>query len=230
MIGLLLAACSESATAPVPAKPETTPSATSEATAGLVLLDISGSGNHQSNPFTAPGKWDVIWEAAPAPNIVSGGLILIDTYDTKGNPVADTIQGNLDVKKSGVVHMTRAGTVYLNIRADDGGTWHVKAVVTWRDGEEPSSCASQAALVLANSLLSEVGTAGGLGSAVLSLATITTGSLLQSHWFDGGGDQPARLDDHSLHRQRGAHDPSWPSRWSTTQSRGLPDSRLPWAG
>ncbi len=127
----LLGACAQGGTVAVPAKPESTASATSQPTPGLVLLDISGSGNHQSNPFTAPSKWDIMWEATPPPNIISGAMILIDTYSSSGgNPVAGTIVGNLDFKKSDVVHMTAAGRVYLNIRADDGGTWHVKAVTT----------------------------------------------------------------------------------------------------
>jgi hypothetical protein len=128
---LLLAGCDGSAIVPVPAKPESTASATSQPTPGLVLLDISGSGNHRSNSFTASSKWDIVWEATPPPNIISGAMILIDTYSSPGgNPVAGTIVGSLDFKKSDVVHMTAAGTVYLNIRADDGGSWHVKTVTT----------------------------------------------------------------------------------------------------
>ena len=135
-VGLVLAACGGSAVTPVPAKPESSPIAASPATTGMVLLDITGSGNHQSNPFTVPKNWDIAWEAEPAPNVISGAMILIDTYNARtGNPVSDTIAGNLDNRKSGIIHMNRTGpvytgAVYLNIRADDGGTWHVKAVTT----------------------------------------------------------------------------------------------------
>ena len=130
-VGILLAACSQAATAPVPAKPERPPTAapTPTPTPGLVLVDISGSGSHQSNTFTAPKKWDVIWQAQADPN-TSGSFIAINVYDPDGNPVASTISANIDpgATKSDVVHMHHTGTVYLEIQAE--GSWHVKAVTT----------------------------------------------------------------------------------------------------
>jgi hypothetical protein len=104
----LLAACAQGGTVAVPAKPESTPTATLAPTPGLVLLDISGTDSHQSNPFTAPSNWDIIWEAEPDPGTLSGALILINVYDTKGNPVTATITAHLDPggKKSDVVHST----------------------------------------------------------------------------------------------------------------------------
>jgi hypothetical protein len=128
----VLGACAQGGTVAVPAKPESTPTAptaTLGPTPGLVLLDISGSDSHQSNTFTAPNSWDIIWEAEAAPNTI-GSFIAINVYDAKGNPVpfASTISAQLDpgTRKSAVVHMHHAGTVYLDI----GGvsTWHIKAV------------------------------------------------------------------------------------------------------
>lgn len=57
-------------------------------------------------------------------------MLVINIYDTKHNPFASSILASLDPggKKSDVVHMHRAGTVYLDITAS--GTWHVKAVTT----------------------------------------------------------------------------------------------------
>jgi hypothetical protein len=131
IVGIVLAACGQTATAPVPAKPESTPTAahTPTPTPGLVLLDISGSDSHQSNMFTAPGTWDIIWQAQADPN-TTGSFIAINVYDPKGNPVAETISANLDpgAMKSDVVHMHYAGTVYLQIQCVS--TWHIKAVTT----------------------------------------------------------------------------------------------------
>jgi hypothetical protein len=130
----LLGACAQGGVA-APAKPERTPTAAPTPTAtlgpapGLVLLDISGSGSHQSNKFTAIGSWDISWQAQADPN-TTGSFIAINIYDPEGNPVAATINANLDAgaTKSDVVHMHYAGTVYLDISAVS--TWHIKAMTT----------------------------------------------------------------------------------------------------
>lgn len=131
---ILLAACSQAATVPVPAKRESTPTAapapTATATPGLVLLDISGSDSHQSNTFTAPNSWDVIWEAEPAPRTI-GSFISVNLVDAKGNPVDTVFTAHLDPpesKKNDVIHMHRAGTFYLDIAGVS--IWHIKAVTT----------------------------------------------------------------------------------------------------
>jgi hypothetical protein len=129
IVGIVLAACGQTAAVPVPAKPENTPTASPVPTPGLVLLDISGSDSHQSNIFTAPGTWDVIWQAQADPN-TTGSFIAINVYDHNGNPVAETITANLEpgAMKSDVVHMHHAGTVYLQIQGVS--SWHIKAVTT----------------------------------------------------------------------------------------------------
>jgi hypothetical protein len=129
-----LGACAQGGSA-ASAKPERTPTATTAPTAtlgptpGLVLLDISGNGSHQSSKFTPPGKWDIIWQAQADPN-TTGSFIAINIYDPEGNPVAATISADLDAgaTKSDVVHMHYAGAVYLDISA--ASTWHIKAVTT----------------------------------------------------------------------------------------------------
>jgi hypothetical protein len=124
----LLGACTQGGAA-IPAKPERTPTAAPTPTPGLVLLDINGSDSHQSNTFTAPRNWDIIWQAQGDPN-TTGSFIAINIYDPNGNPAAQTINANLDpgATKSDVVHIHYAGTVYLDIAAV--GTWHIKAVTT----------------------------------------------------------------------------------------------------
>jgi hypothetical protein len=128
---LSLAACGQATLTPVPAKPGSTSTASPAAatpTLGLVLLDISGDGSHQSNQFTAPLNWDIVWEATPEPN-TTGSFLAINIYDPSGKPVASTITANLDSgKRSDTVHMHYAGTVYLDVTGV--GQWHIKGVTT----------------------------------------------------------------------------------------------------
>jgi hypothetical protein len=124
--GILLAACSQAATAPVPAKPERTPTAAPTPTPGMVLLDISGSDSKQSQVFTAPDTWDVTWEVQAG--TANGAGISVIVYDTKGNFVDEVFTAQLDPggQRSDVTHMHHAGTFYLGI--DGIGSWHIKAV------------------------------------------------------------------------------------------------------
>src|SRR5205085_6175395 len=84
--GLLLAACSQTGTAAVPAKPERTPTAAPTPTPGTVLLDITGSDSKQSQSFTAPGSWDVTWQVH-SNDALNGAALSVILYDTEGNPI-----------------------------------------------------------------------------------------------------------------------------------------------
>lgn len=132
-IGLLLAACGQSATEPAPAKSEKAPiptlSATLQSTPGLVLFDKSGSGSYRSDTFRTRGEWSLIWEAESAPN-TTGSFVAITVFGD-GSPVASTITIDLgppNSKKSDVVPMHYAGTVSIDIQGV--GSWHVKAIGT----------------------------------------------------------------------------------------------------
>jgi hypothetical protein len=134
IIGFLLAACGQSAAAPVPAKskstPTPTPSATLQTTPAAVLFDHSGSGSYRSNTFTTHGEWDLSWEAESAPN-TTGSFVAITIFGGDGGPVTSTIDVDLgppNSKKSDVVHMHYAGTVTVDIQGV--GSWHIKAVGT----------------------------------------------------------------------------------------------------
>jgi hypothetical protein len=119
---------SQTATTPIPAKSENTPTVAAP-TPGLVLLDISGRDTKQSQVFTAPSSWAVTWEVEGDEN-ASGEILTANLFDTKGNPVRPVFESQLDpgVKRSDVTHMHLAGTFYVEITGI--GIWHIKAVTT----------------------------------------------------------------------------------------------------
>lgn len=133
---LALAACSQPTAAPPSATPTSTPAATPTASAtprpsaGQVLFDKSGSGNYRSNTFKTSGEWDLVWEAASAPDTI-GSFIAITVFDGEGGPIAGTIEVDLKAqnsKKNDTAHMHYAGTVSIDVQAV--GSWHIKAVGT----------------------------------------------------------------------------------------------------
>ena len=129
LVGIVAVACSQTAAATLPAKAKGTPTVVAPTpTPGVVLLDISGNGSHQSNRFTAPGTWDLDWEAQADPN-TTGSFIDINFYDAEGNPIAESVNADLGTgTKSDVVHMHYAGILYLDIQGVC--SWHIKAVTT----------------------------------------------------------------------------------------------------
>jgi hypothetical protein len=130
MLGLAIlvaTGCGDGATVPVPAQSEVGPTVTTpRATAGMVLLDISGSDSKQSQVFTAPRDWDIQWEVTGAPSVGAGISAII--YESTGNFVAQPVVVQLDpgTKKSDVYHVHRAGSFYLDISGLGG--WHFKVV------------------------------------------------------------------------------------------------------
>ena len=138
IVGVLLASCGPSAATPAGVTPASTPSqrpspspsasATVEAAPAVVLLDKSGSGNYRSPAFTTRGEWDLVWEAASAPD-TTGSFMAMTVFAGDGSPVAGTIMVDLgppNSKKNDTVHMHYAGSVSVDIQAV--GSWHIKAV------------------------------------------------------------------------------------------------------
>jgi hypothetical protein len=87
-----------------------------------VLLDLSGNGNQQTQPFTAAGNWNIAY-TYDCSNLDQAGNFQFDVNNTDGSANTDTGANNLSVAGGTTDYYYDGGGHYLSITSDCN--WHV---------------------------------------------------------------------------------------------------------
>lgn len=92
---------------------------------GTVLLNVSGSGQHQTQMFTAVGDWDIAY-AFDCSNFGPSGNFIVIVYGSDGNmSFGNTGLNELGPGRSGITHEHHGGTYYLAINSECNWTMRV---------------------------------------------------------------------------------------------------------
>jgi len=103
--------------------PSTKPAPAKKSTAGEVLMKSSGSGQKQTQKFTAAGDWDLAYNY-DCSNANGLDLFQMYLYDGDGN-LAGVGANSQERKGNDVTHQHQGGTFYVEVNT--ACTWQIKA-------------------------------------------------------------------------------------------------------